>query len=196
MNYLAHLHIAKVTQTSYVGNLLGDFVKGSVENLAYDHEIKQGVSLHRSVDSFTDKHFFTRELKQTLGEYRRYGGIVLDVFYDHQLATQFHEFDTDSLEEFSQRAYQSLDLTPLTNQGYCLPERFINVVNGMTAMDWLSGYQHMPNIERALIGISRRLKRPIDLTQLMPWYLDNHSEMANDFRVFYQELLDFAQSQT
>lgn len=31
MNYLAHLHIADHTNTSFTGNFLGDFVKGDPE---------------------------------------------------------------------------------------------------------------------------------------------------------------------
>ena len=196
MNYLAHLHIAKITNTSYVGNLLGDFVKGSVDSLVYNEDIKQGIKLHRAVDTFTDKHPFTRDLKQSLGQYRRYGGIVLDVFYDHQLALQFdnsNQSNSLDLFSFSQKAYQELDLTTLMQQGYLFPERFVRVVKAMTEMDWLTGYSDIDNIERALMGISHRLKRPVDLTQILPWYETHFNEINLGFLSFYQELVSYAQ---
>ena len=80
MNYLAHLHIAKQTNTSYIGNLLGDFVKGGIQYLDFEQEIKRGIALHRAVDVYTDQHSFVSDLKRSLGSHRRYGGIVLDVF--------------------------------------------------------------------------------------------------------------------
>lgn len=192
LNYLAHLHIAKKTNTSYIGNLLGDFVKGGLQYLDFDDDIKRGIALHRAVDVFTDEHAFVSDLKRTLGEHRRYGGIVLDVFFDHQLASRFERFDDQTLQSFSVIAYQGLSLTTLQTQGVEFPERFCRVVNGMTRMDWLTGYQHEQNVERALVGISQRLKRPVDLTLLMPWYQQNHTRIEQGFNDFYEELIDFS----
>ncbi|NVK23734.1 MAG: DUF479 domain-containing protein [Gammaproteobacteria bacterium] len=194
MNYLAHLHIAEHTNTSYIGNLLGDFVKGGVQYLPYDDEIKHGVNLHRAVDVFTDQHKFVRELKASLGDYRRYGGIVLDVLFDHQLACNFDKYSKRPLSQFSKNTYPKLALEPYINQGVEFPERFHRVVNGMTASDWLIGYREEKNIERALHGISMRLKRPVDLTQVMPWYQNHQSLFEQGFEPFYRSLLLKAES--
>ena len=190
MNYLAHLHIAKKTNTSYIGNLLGDFVKGGIQYLDFEHEIKRGIALHRAVDVFTDQHPFVTELKSTLGPYRRYGGIAIDVFFDHLLANRFEQFDDQTLTEFSQKAYIELSLSQHIEQGVEFPERFCRVVSGMTSMNWLTGYSEKRSVERALLGISQRLKRHVDLTQLMPWYQDNQHEFQNGFNDFYFDVLE------
>ena len=57
MNYLAHLYLAEDTPESIIGNLLGDFVKGSAIN-DYSEGIKAGIKLHRKIDLFTDSHIF------------------------------------------------------------------------------------------------------------------------------------------
>ena len=46
MNYLAHLFLSDGTPESLIGNLLGDFAKGSIENI-YPKEVIQGIYLHR-----------------------------------------------------------------------------------------------------------------------------------------------------
>jgi len=58
MNYLAHLMLADDSDASRIGNLLGDFTKGTLASLAevYPDEIIRGIKMHRAVDRFTDSH--------------------------------------------------------------------------------------------------------------------------------------------
>lgn len=191
MNYLAHCHIADTTKTSMLGNLLGDFAKGRVETLCYDEEIKFGIELHRAVDSFTDQHDFTKTLKSELGQWRRYGGIILDVFYDHQLANQFAVLSDRTLSDFAKTCYQQLDNVP-----DACPDRFKRVINGMTRMDWLSGYKEIENIERALLGISQRLSTKVDLSTSILWYEDNQSLFSQGFLSFYRDLQNYSKIYT
>ncbi|MFT6530014.1 MAG: acyl carrier protein phosphodiesterase [Psychrosphaera sp.] len=188
MNYLAHVHLANVTNTSKTGSLLGDFVKGQVSGLNFDNEIKQGIQLHRSIDSFTDAHRYTRSLTVQLGKLRRYGGIIIDVLYDHQLALNFDQFHHQSLNRFAKECYAELDTELLA----ALPDSYVKTVKEMKQMDWLSGYGELPNIERALIGISKRLKRPVDLTQCLDWYQTNQDNIELGFSEFYTDLINFA----
>lgn len=187
MNYLAHCHIAHVTQTSMLGSILGDFAKGHVAALPYTEEIKLGIELHRAVDSFTDHHSNTQELKSKLGKWRRYGGIILDVFYDHQLAIQFEKIGGSELSLFSTMCYQQLADVPEYS-----PERFKRVVQSMSKMDWLSGYQNIENIEKALIGISQRLSSRVDLSESISWYLESQNEFSSLFSSFYDDLQKYS----
>ena len=81
MNYLAHLHLADKTETSLVGNLMGDFFKGSIDQANLPEALSLGIQLHRKVDSFTDAHPFVKSLKRQMPEHRRYGGIIIDVLF-------------------------------------------------------------------------------------------------------------------
>jgi len=196
MNYLAHVHLATITNTSKTGSLLGDFVKGQVSGLHFDTDIKQGIQLHRAVDTFTDTHAYTKSLTRQLGSLRRYGGIIVDVLYDHQLSLNFKQFHHQPLSHFAKDCYLELgsDLTSETNVEH-LPAPYIKMVNAMKEMDWLSSYGDINNIERAFIGISRRLKKPVDLTECLAWYLDNQKGIEQDFPEFYNDLVDFAYKQ-
>lgn len=187
MNFLAHCHIAHVTKTSMLGNLLGDFAKGPISSLPYSEQIKLGIQLHRAVDSFTDQHDYTLELKAELGQWRRFGGIILDVFYDHQLAIQFEQVEDLALTQFSPLCYQQMTEIPKA-----APDRFKRVVTSMCEMDWLSGYAELSNIERALSGISQRLSNKYDLTSAMGWYEQHQDLFSNSFLSFYSELKKYS----
>lgn len=187
MNFLAHAHLACLTSTSITGNILGDFVKGSVDILPYNEDVKHGIRLHRAIDSFTDHHSLTRELKSDLGDLRRFGGIIIDVLYDHQLANQFHLFHNDPLAKFSRQTYKTL----FDEHNTIYPSRYHSAINSMSRHDWFLGYKEINNIENTLIGISSRLKRPVDLSASLTWYKTRNSQISELFPKFYQDLINF-----
>jgi len=57
MNYLAHIYLADSNDESRLGNFLGDFVNKSLEN-DFEHAIRNGIFMHRKLDSFTDSNPF------------------------------------------------------------------------------------------------------------------------------------------
>ena len=107
MNFLAHLHIAEHCESSALGNLLGDFVKGNPDN-QFSSEIVQGIKLHRFVDSYTDSHELVREARLMFqGKQRRFSGIALDMFWDHCLAANWHHYHQMALSKFCERQQNS-----------------------------------------------------------------------------------------
>jgi acyl carrier protein phosphodiesterase len=73
-----------------LGGLLGDFVRGPIESLAYAPQVRRGIGLHRANDVFTDAHPQVRSAKALLPPpYWRYAGIALDMWFDHRLARDF-----------------------------------------------------------------------------------------------------------
>lgn len=108
MNFLAHLHLAAHTRSSLTGNLLGDFVKGTLPTGLVAH-FDEGIWLHRKIDAFTDGH---PEHKAAVAcfeaPWRRFGGIVVDMIYDHWLSQHWELFNTEPLPRFLQRSYDQL----------------------------------------------------------------------------------------
>ncbi|MEG3858940.1 hypothetical protein QT974_07445 [Microcoleus sp. herbarium12] len=101
INYLVHLFLSDGTPESLIGNLLGDFVKGSAVNL-YDREIRNGIDLHRKVDRYTDSHAIVRSSKSLVcSQRRRFAGVLVDVFYDRFLAKNWLEYSETPLSDFS-----------------------------------------------------------------------------------------------
>jgi acyl carrier protein phosphodiesterase len=65
MNYLAHAYLSFGHAQILLGNMIGDFVKGTEAQMdIYPKAVKQGLILHRKIDSFTDQHAAIREAKK------------------------------------------------------------------------------------------------------------------------------------
>ncbi len=186
MNYLAHLYLADDDAESLIGSLMGDFVKGRVdENLPAG--IRNGVLLHRRVDTFTDAHPVVQRSKARIRpEFRRYAGILIDMFYDHFLARYWHDYASQSLEHFSQRVNQVF-----TEQLHTLPPRMQRSMAYLVSNDLLVSYREISGIAHALAGIEGRLKRPSGLRHAAAELHVNYAELLRDFGEFFPELIDY-----
>lgn len=171
MNYLAHLYLSSHTSEALVGGLLGDFVKGPLHPGRFPPRVHAAIALHRRIDSFVDAHPATRASRQRMAPaFRRYAGVLLDLFHDHFLARDWAEHADEPLEQFSARAYRAF-----ARHAGLLPERAHGVVAAMTRDDWLTAYREPEGIRRALRGLSRRVARANPLAA-------GHAELARDYR--------------
>ena len=172
MNYLAHAYLSFGNPEITVGNLISDFVKGK-SKFDYPEGIQRGIMLHRNIDSFTDDSEATKKAKEVFRPaYRLYSGALVDVAYDHFLATDSREFDTASLFRFSQDVYAIMD--QYTDR---VPERFAAMYPYMKSQNWLFGYYSMQGIEKSFRGLVRRSA-----------YMTESDTAFNLFREFYDEL--------
>ncbi len=62
MNYLAHAYLSFNMPDILVGNMISDFIKGK-KQFDYPLPVQKGIRLHRAIDTFTDTHAATQELK-------------------------------------------------------------------------------------------------------------------------------------
>ena len=68
---------------------MGDFVKGLIDE-QYSPGIRTGIVLHRKVDSFSDQHPIVLQSRARVRQpYRRYTGVLIDMFFDHFLAVHW-----------------------------------------------------------------------------------------------------------
>lgn len=187
MNYLAHLFLSDGTPESLIGNLLGDFVKGSIENI-YPQQIIKGIYLHRKIDSFTDSHPIFRSSKRLISlNRRRFSGIMIDVFYDHFLAKNWSEYSNIALNDFTNCVYRILQ-----ENKNILPQRLKNILPDMIAYDWLASYKEGAAIDRAINGLSRRIKRQNSLFGGVEELFLNYQQLQADFSMFFPELIDYS----
>ena len=86
MNFLAHLHLAHLADSSLSGNLLADFVRGNPAE-DYSPEVIDGIFMHRRIDVLTDNLPEVTEAKAWFRpEPRRVAPFPLDVMWDHFLS--------------------------------------------------------------------------------------------------------------
>ncbi len=190
MNYLAHIYLASHSDDAMLGALLGDFVKPH-SGLALSREIESEIVTHRRIDTFTDSHPTVLHAKGLFaGSRRRYAGILLDVFYDHLLATRWATYSAAPLEDFIARFYAAL-----TRRTAILPPNLARLVPRMIEQDWLGSYVDYAGVEIAVRRISTRLSRNGEV--MRDGLIDLHThyaEIAEGFDVFFPDLIAFVES--
>ena len=188
MNWLAHLLLAEANPESRLGNLLGDLVKG-VERQSLAPCLQRGVKCHQAIDIFTDGHLIVKRSKKRISaKYRRFAGILIDVFYDHILANNWQDYSDIPLTEFTSTVYDSwadqIDFLPVYARG---------VIRQLIDEDWLGSYSSLEGVENTLIRLSwklsRRRKRQFDLTPAKKELTQNYAELEQDFQQFFPQLI-------
>ncbi len=179
MNYLAHLYLSADSSETLVGGLLGDFVKGPLATGRYPPEVLAAIDLHRRIDGFVDRHPVTmRGRARFAPRFRRYAGILLDLFHDHFLARDWAEHADEPLARFADRAYRAF-----AHHATLLPPRALWVTRAMARDDWLGSYGDADGVRRALRGLSWRLTRANPLAS-------GHVELARDYRALEADFRD------
>lgn len=106
MNYLAHFHLAGDDEGMIIGALLGDFIKGplsssAISALNLSTGIRQGIHLHRCIDSHVDQLPELSQLGRMLPpSLWRYKHIFLDLFFDYMLCLNWQSFDHRALNDY------------------------------------------------------------------------------------------------
>jgi len=174
--------------------LLGDFVKGS--DLSYlPVNWQHGIRLHRAIDTFTDNHDLVQGLKVDLGDMRRYGGIALDILFDHILAKNFAYLPvSDASEVIDLPGFSALVYADFKHQSHLHPDNFRLVSQRMADMDWLTSYQYEDVLERVLQRTSQRISSKPQLVKIVPWYQQRREHVDAICLAFYKQLVEMVYS--
>ncbi len=191
MNYLAHARLSFDQPEILVGNLISDFVKGK-RQFTYPDMVQKGIRLHRAIDTFTDVHPFTQELKSFFRpQYRLYCGALADIVYDHFLANDTDEFaELTELKEFARKTYGVLE-----NKMSLLPSPFQQMFPHMKMHDWLYHYRFTEGVRKSFVGLARRATYIADTDIAFEIFNREYEMMGSCYKRFYPELKDFAYSQ-
>ena len=187
MNFLAHLYLASPDPELMFGGVLADFVRGRAVN-DYADPIRKGIRLHIQIDAFTDNHpIVAAARKRFQAPFRRYAGILIDLAFDHFLASQWDAYSPRvPLDDFASKAYNLLQ-TNASNR----PERMSRAVAAMQRENWLVSYRKLEGIENALCRLSLRLSRENPLNEAGGALRANYSGLQSDFARFHPDLVRF-----
>jgi len=190
MNFLAHAYLSGVDTKILVGNFIGDFIKGRQALMKFEAPIIQGVELHRAIDEFTDNHVVVHESKKRLQpKYRHYAGVIVDVFYDHFLATHWKSYHSQPLEDFAANTYQTIEtFMPV------LPLRFKQMLPYMIRGNWLVGYAKIDGIHRALSGMASRTPYDSKMDEASADLRQHYDQFTGEFEQFFPALKEFSEN--
>lgn len=179
MNFLAHLYLSGDFDELMIGNFMADFVKGKPAGNFHPRIIK-GIMLHRHIDSFTDTHAVVRESKSRLrAKYRKYAGVIVDIFYDHFLAAGWEQFSDITLTDFASQAYRHMHINK-----HQLPPDIHILLHYMQKQNWLVSYAHTDGIARALQGMSKRTVFQSDMEMAI-------HDLRQDYALYHTEFLTY-----
>ena len=188
MNYLAHLLLAGAEPEAQVGQVLADFVSaGSIAS--FGPGIQAGIRAHQRIDAYSDGHpVFAAARRRLRPPYRRFAGVLLDVYFDHFLAKGWDRHgDGGQLADFAEDRYRVLH-----KYRHLASTRFRIAVEAMCRENWLVGYSDLTGVERALQGISRRCKRENPIASGVSVLLANFEPLQSDFERFFPDLREYA----
>jgi acyl carrier protein phosphodiesterase len=192
MNYLAHAWLSFRQPEILVGNMISDFVKGK-KRYDYPPVIQLGITLHREIDRFTDDHPEVKKAKEVFRPaYRLYSAALVDVVFDHFLATDKNEFKEGQLDFFAKETYSTLSM--YTD---FFPEKFERMFPFMKTQNWLYNYQFRWGIEKSLGGVVHRSKYMEESETAFRVFNEHFSMLESCYRIFFPEVknlaLDFLQ---
>ena len=189
MNHLAHALLAAPDEDLVFGSLIGDFVRGAVDR-ALPAGVRDGVALHRAVDAYTDAHAVVAAARALFAApYRRYAGVLLDVWFDHLLARAWPRFGIGDLDDFSLGVRGLLE-----RRADEVPARMRGFVAYMRANDLPAAYRDASMIGKVLDGISHRLSRENPVASALPVLQALEDPLARAFDAFFPDLAAFAAS--
>lgn len=190
MNYLAHIYLASHSDDAMLGALLGDFVKPHSQH-RFSADMEAEILTHRKVDAFTDSHPIVLDAKRLFdGPSRRYSGILLDVFYDHVLASSWPRYSSEPLAQLIARFYGAL-----ARRADALPPNLARAAPYMIEQDWLGSYVDYGGVEIAVRRISTRLSKNGDVMRDGLADLETHyAALTRGFHAFFPELIAFVDS--
>lgn len=187
MNHLAHALLAGADDQVVLGSLLGDFWRGAADP-RWPAAVAAGVRLHRKIDVYTDSHPQVAAAR-TLFEppWRRYAGILLDVYFDHVLARDWQRHGYGSLHAFSARIAALLG-----DHEDWLPAGLNRFAGYFRAHGLFATYARRDVIEQVLAGIGGRLRHANRLAEAGPALWALAADLDGVFESFYPQVIAYA----
>ncbi len=186
MNHLAHLFLAEGHPEWLAGAFLGDVVKGQLNQIE-DVRTREGIELHRVIDAFTDSHTVTHKSRLRFQpHFRRYGGIMTDIAFDHFLSSTWSKWDNRSMTAFSDEVFT--EVLALREQ---LPPNVVQTCERMRDRGVLQAYASDEFVARSYLHLSTRLTRSNPLNEAFAEFEQHKDDLAEDFEEFFPELISF-----
>ncbi len=190
MNFLAHLYLSGNDEKLITGNFIGDYVKGK-NFLNYPGKIREGIILHRQIDSFTDSHSCFRQVKVLFREeFGLHSGVVTDIVFDHILASHWGSYCSQSLTEFAQNIHAVL----LSHLKY-LPHRVRDFLPVLIKNRRLESYASTEGIHQSLEIMGRYTSLPEKADTAIAIMKFNFDFIESQFTTFMHEVITYTEKE-
>jgi acyl carrier protein phosphodiesterase len=184
MNFLAHIYLSGNNDLVKIGNFVGDWIKGN-DYKKYPADIQKGILMHRSIDFYTDSHPTIKQSKSRLNDkYHKYSGIIIDIFYDHFLASNWKLYSTVLLSDFVNNVHEGL----LVNMHY-FSEEIQEFIPRFMNYGWIESYDTPQGIEKVLQGMSKHTSLPDKTDEAIEILKQHYDNFRNEFFEYFPQLI-------
>jgi acyl carrier protein phosphodiesterase len=189
MNFLAHLYLSGNRPEVLVGNFIADSVTSQMRP-DFSSGIQKGVLLHQAIDAYTDRHPLVEQSKARLRpRYHKYSGVIVDIFYDHFLASQWSDYSSVSLRDYADNIYLILN-----RNLHLFPERPKKFYSYMQKKDALFLYSGIPGIQMVMQGMSQRSRFASGMETCTEELVAHYAAFNTEFREFFPQLMQMSES--
>ncbi len=148
---------------------------------------RQGVVLHRRIDSFTDRHSCVRKsVRRLRPRHGRYAPVILDVLHDFILSKNWHRYSKIPLSEFAQNTYAILE-----RHLYLMPPELQDKLPRMIADNWLMKYGTEEGLKFTLERVKRRSSKPRFYDHAVESMKLDYQAYEADFNLFFPDVIEF-----
>lgn len=192
MNYLAHAFLSFRHEQILVGNMLGDYIKGTLALSQFPEGIKDGIMLHRKIDTFTDLHPAVKAAQNLFrADYGKYSGIFVDTVFDYYLANDPRFFiDEKSLFEYSQSSYAIIE----KHLDFC-PDNFKKMFGYMQSENWFYNYRTLKGMQKAFKGLTYRAKYLSDPDKAYEIFVAGYYELNQRYYDLIDDLYSYVKNE-
>lgn len=183
MNFLAHIFLSCHDEQLLVGNFIADSVPNrSVPT--YPAGIREGIFLHRKIDSFTDNHEKVRESARLLyPRHSKYAPVILDVLYDNLLIQNWEKYSSQELDAFVSQTYEIL-----LGHRQIMPEGLKERLPRMIDDNWLMRYGTKEGLEFAFSKMKRIVSKPLMLEGAAESLQLHFYPLNQNFNLFFPDV--------
>lgn len=162
---------------------MADSIRGK-KYLDYAPDLQKGILLHRFIDSYTDAHpVFRTSTKRLHANYSHYSGVIVDIYYDHFLASNWQAYCDTPLLQYTVEFYETL------RQFYAvLPLNVKKFMPYLIADNWLYTYAEIDGVARVLDGMNRRTGKRSGMHRAVEDLEAHYDAFEGEFKVFFEDL--------
>ena len=158
MNFLGHslisLEIDKSTdKNTLYGNFTGDYYKGVIDRIDLPKALKEGITLHRTIDKISDRK--GNSLNELLtNKFGIFKGIVSDMFIDHFLSKNFSQLFNKDIEIIEKSILDEVE-----KNRNIFPKDFDKMFKWLNDRNVMRNYKDIEFLERSFQGLARNIRK-------------------------------------
>lgn len=183
MNFLAHLLLTHHNEDWMLGNMIADFISNR-DLQSLKPEVREGVMVHRKIDTFTDTHEAVKDSIRRLHPiFHKYSPVVVDIYYDYFLSKNWRRYAALPIVEFSIDIYGTFN-----RRMEEVPDLMKPRLQSMISHNFLENYSTKTGIQFTFNKFQERVKFPVSFEQASDIMMVYEDEFNQEFNIFFPEI--------